>query len=359
MAEIPWSRRQLLRSGMGGSLALAAWSLTGCSTTPPPRLQGSRGELPAAWITRLPRSWQTQLLDGPAAVRASITAGVRQRPALVQLTDGWTSGLGAADLQSIGTPALLQRLDASAAPVSRLFGPVNGPPLAFPWAINPWVLLLRNRSDLLRRRAEGWDLLLDPSLTGAVVLPSSPRVVMELVNGDAGRLRRLRRQALAFDDQDGLSLLLAGKAEAAVLPRQRVMPLLRRDPRLAVVLPEQGTPLAWNLLLSPTGSPEAPLDWLAEALQPPLLPRLLAAGWVPPLPPAILDSVLAPFPAVIRQLLNPPAAVLARCRSLPPLTPQERQRLQALWDDAAPAPVMATTPRVHATPAPAAGTGSP
>jgi hypothetical protein len=278
------------------------------------------------------------LLEGPDQVRTALLASGPVRPTLAQLSDGWAVTLPRADLQPIGTPALLERLDPSAALVARLFAADSAPLLAFPWAINPWVLLLRNRPDLVRRRAEGWDLLLDPSLAGAVVLPSSPRVVLDLVDGDRERLRRLRRQAVAYDDHDGLSLVLNGQAEAAVLPRQRVVPLLRRDPRLAVVLPDQGAPLGWNLLLSPAGAPAAPIDWLAEALQPPLLPRLLAAGWVPPLPGAVLERAVAPFPPELRQLLNPPAAVMARCRSLPPLLSAERLRLQALWDGTAPRP---------------------
>jgi len=336
MADRLWSRRQVLHTGAGGSLALATWGLTGCAATAPPQLLASRADLPAAWIARLPRPWQPQLLEGPDQVRAALQAPGPARPALAQLSDGWAATLTRADLQPIGTPALLARLDPAAAEVARLFAADPAPQLAFPWAINPWVLLLRNRPDLVRRRAEGWELLLDPSLAGAVVLPSSPRVVLDLVDGDGERLRRLRRQAVAFDDHDGLSLLLNGQAEAAVVPRQRVVPLLRRDPRLAVVLPDQGAPLSWNLLLSSAGAPAAPIDWLAEVLEPPLLPRLLAAGWVPPLPDAVLERAVAAFPPELRQLLHPPAAVLARCRSLPPLPQAERIHLQALWDGAAP-----------------------
>ncbi|MEA5411613.1 twin-arginine translocation pathway signal, partial [Synechococcus sp. BA-120 BA3] len=166
-----------------------------------------------------------------------------------------------------------------------LHGPAAAAPLAFPWSYGPWVLVLRSRPDLARRRAEGWELLLDPSLAGRLVLPSSPRVTIALVGEDPERLRRLRRAALAYDDRDGLSLLLTGEAEAAVLPRQRVVGLLRRDPRLQVLLPESGAPLTWNLLLRPAGPhPEPPLEWLGEALEAPLLPALLAGGWVPPLP---------------------------------------------------------------------------
>jgi hypothetical protein len=161
-------------------------------------------------------------------------------------------------------------------------------------------------------------------------------VVIALAEGQPQRLAALRRQALAFDDRDALNHLLSGQAEAAVVPRQRLVPLLQRDPRLLGVLPASGAPLTWNLLLRPrAGRTAPPLDWLAEILEPPLLGRLLAGGWVPPLPREELARALAGFPDRLAQLLLPPAAVLARCPSLPPLPIEERRRLQALWDGAA------------------------
>jgi hypothetical protein len=338
----PLTRRQTLRLAATAGLGLASLGLAGCGArSPRPRLLASRGDLPGAWSARLPKGWQVLLRDEPAAVLAAMAGADngadRERPALLQLGDGWATRLDRQALQPIGTAALLTRLDPQAAAVARLFASGTGvPQLAFPWAINPWVLVLRNRPDLARRAPEGWDLLLDPSLRGHLVLPSSPRLTMALVEEDPERLGRLRRQALAHDDRDGLSLLLQGYAEAAVVPRQRVVPLLRRDPRLEVVLPEQGGPLSWNLLLSPAGAPPPPLEWLGEALEPPLLPGLLAAGWVPPLPQRPLENALAPFPARLRSLLLPAASVRGRWRDLPPLAPAERQRLQALWDGAAP-----------------------
>jgi len=325
------SRRSLLRLGAASALTL----LAGCDRQET-LLLGSRGDLPAAWVRRLPKPWRSQLLEDPAQVLARAAAPLT---GLLQLSDGWAGELGPADLQPIGTPALLERLEPMAAPLARLHGPPGAGPLAFPWSYGPWVLVLRSRPDLARRRSEGWDLLLDPSLAGRLVLPSSPRVSIELVGEDPERLRRLRRSALAYDERDGLSLLLTGEAEAAVLPRQRVVGLLRRDPRLQVLLPERGSPLSWNLLLRPAGPhPEPPLEWLGEALEPPLLPALLAGGWVPPLPRDQLQRALTDFPAAIAALLLPPQTVLERCVSLPPLTAAERRRLQQLWDGAAPAP---------------------
>ncbi len=334
MAVSPLPRRQLLQLG-----AAALPLLLGGCRQDRHRLAASRRDLPALWTARLPRDWTLQTLEEPAAVSRSVLGAATARPDLAQLWDGWATALPASVLQPFGAPELLSRLAPLAGPVSRLFAPEGAPALAFPWAVDPWVLLLRDRPDLARRHEEGWGLLLDPSLRGRLVMPSSPRLTISLVEADPQRLRQLRRATLANDERDGLSLLLTGEAEAMVLPRRRAVPLLRSDPRLAVVLPVQGAPLGWNLLLRPAGSSApSPLTWLEAALQPPLLPRLLAAGWVPPLPRPQLEAAAASLPGEQRQLLVPPDAVLQRCWSLPPLTEQERRNLQQLWDEAAPSP---------------------
>jgi putative spermidine/putrescine transport system substrate-binding protein len=323
------SRRRLLQLGAVAGLGL----LAGCRRDGP-RLLSVRGELPLAWTRSLPAPWSLESSDGPAELLAAAAAAPA---ALLQLSDGWAGELDHSALQPIGSEALQARLEPWALPVSRLFAAEGAPRLAFPWSCSPLVLLLRNRPDLVRRQAEGWDLLLDPGLRGRLVLPSSPRLVIALMAGDPARLRRLRAQVLAYNDRDGLSLLLAGDADALVLPRRRVVPLLQRDPRLVAILPSSGAPLAWNLLLRPASAePEPPLDWLAEVLEAPLLPKLLAAGWVPPLPREQLLLASAGFPPALRALLVPPAAVMARCRDLPPLAAAERTALQQLWDASAP-----------------------
>jgi hypothetical protein len=332
MVDSPLPRRQLLRLG-----AAALPLLLGGCRQERHRLVASRRDLSSLWTARLPRGWALKTLEEPAEVSRSVRGPASDRPGLAQLWDGWATALPTSALQPFGAPELLRRLAPIAGPVSRLFAPSGAAQLAFPWALDPWVLLLRDRPDLTRRRDEGWNLLLDPSLRGRLVLPSSPRLTISLVAADPQRLQRLRSATLANDERDGLSLLLTGEAEAMVLPRRRALPLLRTDPRLAVVLPSQGAPLGWNLLLRPAGaSAPLPLDWLVEALEPPLLTRLLAAGWVPPLPRPQLEAASASLPAQQRQLLLPSEAVLQRCWSLPPLTESERRTLQQLWDEAAP-----------------------
>jgi hypothetical protein len=260
---------------------------------------------------------------------------------LVALSDGWASGLSRQQLQSFEAPRLWARLAAFSAPVARLYGPPAAGQLAFPWAYSPWVIALRSRPDLAARRQEGWQLLLDPSLRGRLVLPSSPRISLEIMGGDFERLERLRAQALAYDDRDGLNLLLSGDAEAAVLPLQRLIPLLRRDQRLAVIWPDSGAPLSWQLLLRPAGAAQSappPLEWLGAVLEQPLLEQLLARGLVPPLPQADLAPVARRFPESIAALLLPGDGLLQRCWSLPPLSVPQQLAQQNLWDAASPRP---------------------
>ncbi|MCP9926470.1 twin-arginine translocation pathway signal [Cyanobium sp. CH-040] len=333
-------RRQLLRLGAAGlGLMALPTGLAGCRPQPSEELLHVSGALPAAWLRLLPRPWRARPLPEPQAISARLaaTSAAQPPPALVALGDGWATALPPQRWRPLQLEPLLAGLADWARPAARLFADGTAPAVAFPWSFSPWVLALRSRPALAARGEEGWDLLLDPSLRGRLVLPSSPRLCMELMGRDYERIAALRRQPLAYDDRHALNLLLGGEAEAAVVPLRPLIPLLRRDPRLAVVLPAAGAPLSWQLLLRPQGGQAAPpQDWMELALQPPLLPALLQNGWVPPLPRSVLEPLAARFPDPIAALLLPPQGVLERCWSLPPLSVPEQLALQTVWDAAAP-----------------------
>lgn len=336
-------RRRLLKVGLGAGAGLLLPSLlAACRRGEGPLVLAASGAMPLPWLEALPDGWSQALLEGSAAVLEALEpTQVSRRPglALASLPDGWASDLPLARLQPFAEPRLLRRLAAAAQPVSRLYQPAGQPVLAFPWAFSPWVMVFRRQPELAERaRApEGWAVLADPALKKQLVLPSSPRLSIELSGGDLATLQALRAQALAFDDAQALNLLLSGEAAAAVVPLQRLIPLLRRDQRLEVALPASGAPLSWQVLVRPAAARAAPpLEWLGALLEPPLLAKLLAGGWVPPLPRRELEPHLARLPRTLSRLLVPPDAVLQRCWSLPPLSPERRLALQTLWDAAAP-----------------------
>lgn len=358
------SRRSVLQLAGLGATALGSAALGGCRSTSPtdPQLFSLRGVLPQPWLKTLPAPWRSRLFERPEELLA-LAQQPLPGPALLALNDGWVQELAVTRLQPLQVDDLLAQLDPIAAAASRLFQPEGAPARALPWAFGTWVLLLRDRGDLLRRGDEGWALLLDPSLRRKLVLPSSPRILIELALRQLqsrtaatapaaalpsvedprlpAQLRALQRQALALDEVDGLNQLLAGEAEAAVVTSQQALPLLLRDPRLEAFLPASGSPLWWQLLVlaAPASAPDAapaglPLPWLGAGMHPPLLDRLLAAGWVPPLQRRTLQGAVDRWPQRLRPLLLPPPAVLERCSNLPPFSPAERQRWQQVWDQA-------------------------
>jgi hypothetical protein len=205
--------------------------------------------------------------------------------------------------------------------------------------VSPWVLLVRSNPVINAIKQLGWQMLLDPQLKGKIVFPSSPRVVIDLADRleQPDALQRLRRQALTFDDRQAVNWLLKGVAKVVVLPLQRCLSLLRRDPRMEVILPNQGAPLHWTVLIRPKDAKvPLPQQWVELAWREPMRRRLLQEGWRTPLATAVLDADRSQLPGRWRSLVLPPDDLWNKCWSLPPLSPEQRISLAERWRASAP-----------------------
>ena len=313
----------------------AAAGLSGCSRGGSvPTLRAAPESLPSIWRRDLPAPWRfgalssETLLDSPWPLPTDMLA----------LTDGWLSVISPERLQAVATDALQskigplgQRFLNEASPVWRS--------LLLPVAFSPWVMVVRRDGTNAPAPDAGWDALLDSAVQGKLLLPSSPRLLISLAErmGGSDALRRLRAAALSFDDRFAMNWLLQGDARCAVLPLQRCMAALQRDPRLIAVLPEQGAPLHWTLLVRPSQTAEPiPQEWVLKAWKQPLLSRLLAQGWIPPLSRDELVGAVGRIPLRLRPFVLPQESVWAQSWMLLPPDAAEQQRLQQLWKASAP-----------------------
>ena len=327
-------RRELLKLGlMAGLMGLASCGRASAA----PLLRATPETLPKKWRRSLPVPWSYQPIEVDAGSNPFIAA-LEQGNDLLALGDGWLTSLPAKTLQRIEAPGLQDRLDGQA----RAFEASLGPALqsrVLPVGVSPWVLLFRQGDPWALQARSGWQVLLDPALKGRVVLPQSPRLVMSLAERMqvADGLRQLRAQAYTFDDRQGLNWLIQGKARVAVLPLQRCLPSLRRDPRLSVVLPNSGAPLNWTVLVRSALTREPlPEQWVEQSWQEPLLGQLLAGGWIPPLPRAELRFALRAIPKAYRSIVLPSKEVWSRCWSLPVLTAVQQIELDQRWSQSTP-----------------------
>ena len=313
----------------------AAAGLSGCGRGGSvPTLRATPDCLPSLWRRDLPAPWRFDALSGATPLESSWPLPTD----LLALTDGWLSVISPERLQAIAADALQLRMGPSG---QRFLSeaPLAWRTLLLPVAFSPWVMVIRRDGTNAPAPDAGWNALLDPAAQGKLLLPSSPRLLISLAermqDGDA--LRRLRAAALSFDDRFGMNWLLQGDARVAVMPLQRCMTALQRDPRLTAVLPQQGAPLHWTLLVRPSQTVEPiPQDWVLKAWNQPLLSRLLAQGWIPPLPRDELVGAEARIPLRLRSLVLPQESVWAQSWMLLPPDAAEAQRLQQLWEASAP-----------------------
>ena len=327
-------RRELLKLGlMAGLMGLASCGRASAA----PLLRATQETLPKKWRRSLPVPWSYKPIEVDAGSNP-FTAALEQGNDLLALGDGWLTSLPEKTLQRIEAPGLQDRLDDQA----RAFEASLGPALqsrVLPVGVSPWVLLFRQGDPWALQARSGWQVLLDPALKGRVVLPQSPRLVMSLAERMqvADGLRQLRAQAYTFDDRQGLNWLIQGKARVAVLPLQRCLPSLRRDPRLSVVLPNSGAPLNWTVLVRSALTREPlPQQWVEQSWQEPLLGQLLAGGWIPPLPRAELRLALRAIPKAYQSIVSPSKEVWSRCWSLPVLTAVQQIELDQRWSQSTP-----------------------
>ena len=327
----PLRRRTLLQIGVLGVAA----GLTGCAQSGiKPTLRAPADILPALWRRQLPAPWRFEPLSGSAPFQTPWPKPID----LLALTDVWLSSFTPDQLQPVAAPAL----DAELGALGRRFlreAPADWASKLLPVGVSPYVLLFRREGLALPAADAGWMTLLDPAFKGKVLLPDSPRLLMSLADhlDDPDGLRRLREAAISFDDRYGLNWLLQGDARVAVLPLQRCMQALKRDPRLTAVLPEAGSPLHWTLLARPALTAEPlPQAWVSQAWTSPLRARLLAQGWIPPLPREVLLEAGSRIPTDLRSLVLPSQEVWSRSWSLYPLDADEVLSLQARWRASAP-----------------------
>ena len=321
------------------SLLAGLVGVAGCgrSISTKPILRAAAETLPKELLRALPDPWVFNALEAKAGLKSSPLA-INSITDLLAIGDGWLSGLSTENLHPIEAGQISSRLGIKAQQFLDSFDDERASRI-LPIGVSPWVMLFRNGQDFLPRGQEGWDVLLDPALAGSLVLPESPRLVISIADRieEAHSLKRLRQPALTFDYRNGLNWVLSGKARVAVLPLFRCFGSLSRDPRLSIALPNTGAPLHWTVLVRPISSKQSlPQSWIEEAWTMPLLGKLLARGWIPPLSQQELFKTIRYIPDSYKTILLPSESVWNKCWSLNSLSEVEINRLQNLWIQSTP-----------------------
>jgi len=330
MNHLLLKRRELLRLGLLTGIV----GLTGCGIRrDKPILRTSREILPKEFLQELPNSWQIKYMGLDSSIDQDRFVSEENPTDLLALEDGWLSKFAFDELLAIDSEKLFPKLNNQARKLLDIYKDSDATKI-FPVGVSPWVMIFRNGEAWIQKARESWDVLLEPGLKGHLVLPNSPRLVISIADkiAHAEALRKLIGQAKTFDDRNALNWVLAGKARVAVLPLKRCMKSLIRDPRLSVVLPKEGAPLNWTVLLRPRSSSEnLPISWLEESWTSPILDKLLSRGWIAPLSYSRLVKARGFIRKDLQPIVLPSENVWENCWSFPPLNDLEQKTLVNRW----------------------------
>ena len=324
-------------------LQLSFWmgisGLTSCSREANAYLTATKETLPKSWLEKLPPPWRFKSLQA-AGRKNPYRSSDANLADLIAMGDGWlNSSFHAKDLTELGKD---DELFSDFNSQSKLFIELQEESLRkclLPVGVSPWVMLFRNGDPWLSEAKKTWDVLLDPRLQEQIVFPRSPRLIMSIADqiGNGNDLKQLRLQALTLDDQNATNWVLSGKAKVALLPMQRCLKNLRRDPRLQIALPREGAPLHWTIFIRPKNSfKPLPKSWIKESWNQPLMGKLLSEGWIPPLKHSDIKKNLERNDQSHYYKFLPEEEAWSNCWSLGHLNTFNQEKLEIRWEDSTP-----------------------
>ncbi|AIQ96616.1 hypothetical protein [Prochlorococcus sp. MIT 0801] len=325
-------RREFIKYGLISSLFL----LSGCSTSQKKlALRGVTNSFPSEFVNSLSTGWEFFPIKDIEFNKFPYNSALKEKTDLLVLNDGWISGLPVNSLQEIKANNIRNNFSKQTSSFLNGLGKDYEKKI-LPLAVSPWVILFRNEDSLALSNKNSWEVVFSSSLTNQIVFPKSPYLLISIAQKIDlfNDFSKIKGQAKSFDDMNALNWVLSGRANAAVLPLSSCVDSLVKDPRLSVLLPQEGSPLNWTVLASPSLSPGSfPTDWFDILWGAIYLRRVISKGFLPPTNFLDLRRKNINVPKKYQSIFLPEESVWNKCWSLPILSFQEKKDLALNWNN--------------------------
>ena len=327
-----FGRREFIKYGLISSLVV----LSGCSTSKQKLvLRGVPNSFPSEFINSLSTAWEFFPIKDIEMNKFTYKYALEKDTDLLVLNDGWISNLPFDSLQEIKASNIRNNFSKHAS--SFLDGlDEDYQKRIFPLAVSPWVILFRNEDSLALNNRNSWEVIFSSALKNQIIFPNSPYLLISIAQkiDFMNDLTKIKNQAKLFDDRNALNWVVSGRANAAVLPLSSCVDSLVKDPRLSVLLPEEGSPLNWTVLASPSLSSESfPTDWFDSFFRLTYLRRIIRKGFLPPTSFLDLSGGNINVSQRYHSSFIPEESVWNKCWSLHVLSAEEKKDLALKWNN--------------------------
>ncbi len=241
------TRREFLNCG---KLSLLLF-LNSCSNIPNKvKIALQNSFYPESFKDTIPKDWKQEKINFEN-IRLQKNRNTIFNSDFTLINDGWISSIDFSGFEKINEYSLFENLDKRSIDFLGSFNQIQRSKL-FPIGVVPYTIIIKNNKELTNSARTSWDFLLSKKLTGKIIFPKSPRIILSIAQkiNSSNSLKKLKSQALLFDDKNMLNWLINSDAIVAIVPYSLCSKYLKIDPRLSLVFPSQGVPLMWHFLLS-------------------------------------------------------------------------------------------------------------
>ena len=322
------TRREFLNCG---KLSLLFF-LNSCSNLPNKvKIALQNSFYPESFKDTIPKDWKQEKINFEN-IRLQKNRNTIFNSDFTLINDGWISSIDFSGFEKINEYSLFENLDKRSIDFLGSFNQIQRSKF-FHIGVVPYTIIIKNNKDLINLARTSWDFLLSKKLTGKIIFPQSPRIILSIAQkiNSSNSLKKLKSQAMLFDDKNMLNWLINSDACVAIVPYSLCSKYLKIDSRLSLVFPSQGVPLMWHFLLSRSNLNNAILiQWIKSLENKSIVDKLVSQGWYLPFNSDYLQSK---YKTEIRPILGPSEKCWENSWSFPVLTNEQKINFKNIWNE--------------------------
>jgi len=286
---------------------------------------------PESFIDTIPKDWKREKINFEN-IRLQKNKNKILNSDFTLINDGWITSIDFAKFEKINGYQLIENLDKRSIDYLGSFNK-NRRSKLFPIGLVPYTVVIKNNKELINSARISWDFLLSKKLKGKIIFPQSPRIILSIAKkiNSSNSLKKLKNQAMVFDDKNILNWLINSDACIAIVPYSLCSKYLKIDPRLSLVFPSQGVPLMWHFLLSRSNLNNAILiKWIKSLENKSIVDKLVSQGWYLPFNSDYLQSK---YKTEMLPISGPSEKCWENSWSFPVLTNEQKINLKNIWNE--------------------------
>ena len=286
---------------------------------------------PESFKDTIPKDWKQEKINFEN-IRLQKNRNIIFNSDFTLINDGWISSIDFSEFEKINEYALFENLDKRSIDFLGSFNQ-NQRSKLFPIGVVPYTIIIKNNKELITSARTSWDFLLSEKLTGKIIFPQSPRIILSIAQkiNSSNSLKKLKSQAMLFDDKNMLNWLINSDAIVAIVPYSLCSKYLKIDPRLSLVFPSQGVPLMWHFILSRSNHNNAILNqWIKSLENKSIVDKLVNQGWFLPFKG---DYFQSKYKSEMLPISGPSQKCWENSWSLPLLTYKQKINIEKSWNE--------------------------